>query len=537
MNHCPHKNGMTHSYQKLAAHGYNPFAASSILLIFTGESPMIETRLVVQTGSPIGTISPRLYGHFAEHLGRCCYDGLWVGTQQTTIPTYGGFRKDVVDALKAMPVPLLRWPGGCYADHYHWRDGIGEPSQRVRRLGLSCGLTVEDDNALGTHEFIALCRLLGAEPYLAGNMGSGSPQELCAWVEYCNASLNTTLAAERAANGSKQPFGVTLWGVGNENWGCGGSYDAESYAREYRRYATMLRHVDTTIQMVACGHDDAWNQQFLQTNQRYLGMVDHFSIHRYWIEGGPERDFTEAQYYTLLAEAHATEDFVQRTAGYIRDSLGSSTHRVGIALDEWGVWHPEARPWGPNNDLHREPITYEQAGTLRDALAVGIALEGFHHQCNLLTLANLAQIVNVLHAPVMTDGAALWVTPTYYALQLHTPHLGASALPVEVTDSVSLPGGEKPISAVTGTASASDNGLAVTLINRHYDQPASITLHVPGSRQVVSANLLTGDSPRAINSAHHPDSVKLTPFNVGADGSELWRVELPPHSMATIQFA
>src|SRR5215207_6456668 len=201
---------------------------------------MLETSLTVRSDAAIGTISPRLYGHFAEHLGRCCYDGLWVGTGRTDLPHYNGFRADVIDALKAMPVPMLRWPGGCYADHYHWRDGIGP--QRMQRLGMSCGLQVEDDNSLGTHEFMELCRLIGAEPYLAGNVGSGSPQELCDWLEYCNSTVKTTLSRERIANGASEPFGVRLWGVGNENWGCGGNYDAETYAREYRRYATMMRH-------------------------------------------------------------------------------------------------------------------------------------------------------------------------------------------------------------------------------------------------------------------------------------------------------
>ena len=323
--------------------------------------------------------------------------------------------------------------------------GVMALARSARRgLGLSCGLQVEDDNSLGTHEFMALCRLLGAEPYLAGNMGSGSAQELCDWVEYCNTAVNTTLMRERSANGSREPFGVTLWGVGNENWGCGGNYDAEIYAREYRRYATMLRHVDPKAQLVACGQEDEWNLQFLKTNSnpRHLELMDHFSIHRYWIHGGPELDFSEQQYYDLLAEADETEEFVSRTAGYLQDALGTSTHKVGIALDEWGVWHPEARPWGPDHEGYREPITYEQAGTMRDAVAVAIALEGFHHQCNVLTLANLAQIVNVLHAPVMTDGAAIWLTPTYYALQLHAAHLGATALPVEVTQGASLPGSE-----------------------------------------------------------------------------------------------
>jgi alpha-L-arabinofuranosidase len=491
---------------------------------------MIETTLFIRADSPVGTISPRLYGHFAEHLGRCCYDGLWVSTRQTTIPHYQGFRADVVDALKAMPVPMLRWPGGCYADHYHWRDGIGEPESRPVRLGMSCGLQVEDDNSLGTHEFIAFCRMIGAEPYLAGNMGSGSPQELCDWVEYCNASIQTTLAKERAANGSPAPFGVTLWGVGNENWGCGGHYDAESYAREYRRYATMLRHVDPAAQLVACGHEDEWNVLFLRTNQRYLDLVDHLSIHRYWVHSGTELEFSEQQYYALLAEAHETEQFIRRTADYVSDY---TSRRIGIALDEWGVWHPEARAWGPNSDLHRLPITYEQAGTLRDALAVGVALEGFHRQCDVLSMANLAQIVNVLHAPVMTEGAAMWVTPSYYAFQLHTPHLGATALPVEVVHGETLPGSE--ISAVTATASAQGSQMAVTLINRHYDQPASVVLKGVSATQLINGQVLTSDSPRAVNSAQHPDHVTPVALTAATDSPGQWRIELPPHSMATVQ--
>ncbi|MFN8528870.1 MAG: alpha-L-arabinofuranosidase C-terminal domain-containing protein [Anaerolineae bacterium] len=494
---------------------------------------MIETHFTVRVDSPIGTISPRLYGHFAEHLGRCCYGGLWLGTEQTAIPTYNGFRKDVVDALKAMPVPLLRWPGGCYADHYHWRDGIGEPAKRFRRLGLSCGLQVEDDNSLGTHEFIALCRLLGAEPYLAGNVGSGTHRN-CAIGWNIATRPQHILAAERVANGSRQPFGVTLWGVGNENWGCGGTYDAESYAREYRRYATMLRHVDPTIQLVACGHDDDWNQRFIATNARHLNMVDHFSIHRYWINGGPEIDFTEAQYYGLLAEADATEDFVTRTAGYLADALGSSDRHIGIALDEWGVWHPEARSWGPDA-CPREPVTYEQAGTLRDALAVGAALEGFHRQCNILSMANLAQIVNVLHAPVMTDGESMWVTPTYYALQLHTPHIGAAAIPVEVTHSQTMPGSET--SVVTATASSTQTGLSISFINRHYDQAASVRVNIAGTKQITRAQILTANSPHAVNSAQAPDHVTLSSLDVSADGDGQWCIDLPPCALATVQFA
>ncbi len=294
---------------------------------------MLETTLAIRADAPIATISPRLYGHFAEHLGRCCYDGLWVGADNRAIKHYGGFRADVVDALKAMPTPMLRWPGGCYADHYHWRDGIGAPAQRPVRLGLSCGLQVEDNNAIGTHEFLALCRMIGAEPYLAGNVGSGSVQELCDWLEYCNSAVSTTLARERAANGAAAPFGVKVWGVGNENWGCGGMYDADSYAREYRRYASMMRHVEPGAELVACGHDDAWNEIFFKTNQSkmHLGTVDHFSIHRYWLQSGTEADFSAEQYYALMQEADETEDFVVRTAKLAREYQRGpqDRHRAG----------------------------------------------------------------------------------------------------------------------------------------------------------------------------------------------------------------
>ena len=490
---------------------------------------MNDTTFVVDTSAPIGAISPRLYGHFAEHLGRCCYDGLFCDSE-SAISHENGFRTDVLAALRGLPVPLLRWPGGCYADHYHWRDGIGPREQRPVRLGMSCGLQVEDDNHLGTHEFLWLCQQIGAEPYLAGNVGSGTPQELCDWLEYCNTSVSTSLGRERAANGAPQPFGVKLWGVGNENWGCGGNYDAPSYAREYVRYATMLRHVDPGAELVICGHTDEWNAELLATvGARRADLVDHLSIHRYWITGGPETGFSEEDYYRLLAEADATEEFVQRSAQILRETMGDK-HRIGIALDEWGVWHPEARTWGPGEVDRRDPVTYEQANTLRDALAAAVALEGFHRQCNVLTLANLAQIVNVLQSVVMTEGPHIWLTPTYHALRLHAPHIGATALQVHTKAGASLPDGS---AAVSATASQRGDKLAVTVVNRHYDQAASVALgtDVGGS---ATGQLLAGPRADAGNSLAAPDAVAPAVLAVAKDGTRGWRVELPPHSMATI---
>ncbi|HEU5101291.1 MAG TPA: alpha-L-arabinofuranosidase C-terminal domain-containing protein [Roseiflexaceae bacterium] len=493
---------------------------------------MPDTTLTVRADAPIGMISPRLYGHFAEHLGRCCYDGLWVGTNRKDIPHRGGFRTDVIAALHALPVPMLRWPGGCYADHYHWRDGIGPADQRPVRLGMSCGLQVEDDNSLGTHEFLAFCAAIGAEPYLAGNVGSGTPQELCDWVEYCNTAVATTLGRERARNGAAAPFGVKLWGVGNENWGCGGNYEAATYAREYVRYATMLRHVDPNAELVVCGHEDAWNVDLLQTIGKHIGLVDHLSIHRYWVHGGPESEFGEADYYALLAEAEATEDFVKRTDAIIKDATGGK-RQIGIALDEWGVWHPEARQWGPGDVQRREPVTYEQANTQRDALAVAVALEGFHRQCHVLSLANLAQIVNVLQAPIMTDGARMWLTPTYHALRMHTPHIGAAALPIDVAGGENLPDGS---SAVSATASRTDEQVAVTVTNRHYHKSASVRIACADAPEHATGQVLAADSPRAGNSAGAPDQVAPAALSVQPDGRGGWRIELPPHALATVVF-
>lgn len=489
---------------------------------------MNDATLSVRADAPIGTISPRLYGHFAEHLARCCYDGLFVGAS-SAIPHQRGFRTDVLAALKALPVPLLRWPGGCYADHYHWRDGIGPASERPVRLGMSCGLQVPDDNSLGTHEFLWLCAQLDAEPYLAGNVGSGTPQELCDWLEYCNTAVPTTLAKLRAANGHPAPFGVRLWGVGNENWGCGGGYDAPGYAREYVRYATMLRHVDPSAELVVCGHDDAWNVSLLATAGRHAELIDHLSIHHYWTGGGSEAGFGADEYDALLAEADSTEAFVRRTAAIIRDATGGR-RPIGIALDEWGVWHPEARAWGPGDVPRREPVTYEQAGTLRDALAAAVALEGFHRQCRVLTLANLAQVVNVLHAPVMTDGARMWLTPTYHALRMHAPHIGAEALPVALEHGAALRGGAPAVSA---TASRTARGVAVTLINRHYTEPARVRLRCPDAPAHAAGALLAAAADSQ-NSAERPDNVAPAALAAPADGPGQWVLELPPHALATV---
>ena len=499
---------------------------------------MIEAS--VQIGAdPIGRVSPRLYGTLAEHLGRCCYDGLWVGPS-SQIPNVEGFRTDALEALRDLPMPLVRWPGGCYADHYHWRKGIGNPAERLTTLGTSCGLAVADSNALGTHEFLRFCDLTGAEPYVCGNVGSGSVQELCDWVEYVNSDVDTSLARERAANGRPEPGHVRLWGVGNETWGCGGNFDAAAYAQEYLRYATMLRHIDPNVELVAVGLEDDplpesgldpdWNVRFLTALGPSVSLVDHLSVHRYWIRGGPEADFDETNYYALLAEADATEALIERTARTI-GAMAPTSHRIGIALDEWGVWHPEARDWGPGDVPRRHPTTFEQAGTLRDALAAAAALEVFHRQCSVLSMANLAQTVNVLHALLVTDGAACVKTPTYHVFSLHSPHIGAQAYRAQVTTDIKLPTGR---SAVSATASRSERGAAVTLMNRHFDRAITTGVRAAGMA-VKRARVLAADAANAVNSQQTPDRVAPRPLEVSRSSEGEFTFTLPAHSLATIE--
>ncbi len=494
---------------------------------------MNRTTLEVRPDEPIGTISPRLYGWFAEHLGRSCYGGLWVGRDCQDIPHTGGFRNDVLAALRGLPVPMIRWPGGCYADHYHWQDGIGPSTERPRRLGMSCDLQVEDDNGLGTHEFMQLCSMLGAEPYLAGNVGTGTPQELCDWLEYCNSRQRTTLTERRASNGAREPFNVRLWGVGNETWGCGGNYDPVTYAHEYRRYATMLRHVDRRAELVVVGHHDDWNTKLLEALADHPYLIDHLSIHPYFFRGGAEVGFSVDDYYALLAEVCEIEETIRRTAAII-DSVFGGRQQIGIAVDEWGVWHPEVRDFGPGAAQGRRPVTYEQASTLRDALTSALVLAAFHRQCNRVSLANQAHIVNLLQAPVMTEGNRMWCTPNYHVMRLHTPHIGAIAVPIEHTTGDSLPNGTPAVSATASRATAS---LAVTVVNAHFDRPARVHLRGCTSSRTASAQIVAAESAEAMNTADDPNHVQAKPLEVHPDGTDGWSVELPPHAVATLMFA
>jgi alpha-N-arabinofuranosidase len=495
---------------------------------------MSRSTVVVNTGEPIGRISPLLYGHFAEHLGRCCYDGLWVGPD-SRIPNVHGFRTDVVDALKRVGIPLLRWPGGCFADTYHWREGIGPRENRPRTVAESCGEVSVEPNEVGTHEFIALCRELGAEPYLAGNVGSGTPQELMDWVHYCNATVDTSLVRERIANGHPEPMNVKYWGVGNESWACGGNYDALDYAKEFKRYATFIKQVDASVHLVACGdHDPNWNMKVVEANRNHLHLMDHISIHRYW-SAGPATGFTEAEYYQLQRGPDVVERDIRATDDMLR-FFEDGQHHVGIAFDEYGVWHPEA--------TFRN--AFEAPSTICDAVTAAGVFDVFHRWSHRLTMANIAQVVNVLQALVQTQGDQMWLTPTYHAFALYTPHRGAQAVKTEIqsapTREMPAVHGKFPIpkidpgtlSMLSASASVRDNAVVVSLSNRSYDSAQEVEIVFNGDTPAAGyVSTLSGDAPNAVNSVEDPERVGICRGDAVVRGNKL-TVTLPPCSVQTV---
>lgn len=354
-------------------------------------------RLAIYTDGDGPVINRHIYGHFAEHLGRCIYDGIWVG-ETSSIPNTRGIRNDIAAALRRINIPNLRWPGGCFADDYHWRDGIGPREARAHRVNTHWGNVIES-NAFGTHEFLDLCRQLGCEPYICGNMGSGTVQEMRDWLEYMTFAGDSTLPRERRKNGQDAPWDITYWGVGNENWGCGGNMRAEFYADEYRRYATYCRHFNEgKLFRIAGGpHDEDyhWTEVLMR---EAAACMEGLSLHYYsliqWNDKKSATQFDRSQWFTLLKKALFMDPIISQHSA-IMDQYDPGK-RVALIVDEWGAWHA-AEP-GTN------PAFLYQQNTLRDAVLAGVTFHIFHNHCDRVRMANIAQTVNVLQALILTEG-------------------------------------------------------------------------------------------------------------------------------------
>lgn len=481
-------------------------------------------KVTVLLDEPIGTINPNLYGHFVEHLGSCIYDGVWVGRQLC---------EQVVQKLRRVSVPVLRWPGGCFADNYHWRDGIGPYADRPRRVNTSWG-NVIDDNSFGTHEFMRLCRALGARPYLAGNVGSGSPAELRDWVEYCNHPGGSTLSDERAANGDRQPFGVRYWGVGNEAWGCGGHFTPEQYAEEYRRFATFMRDVGTPPHLIACGpdaNDLDWTERFfcqLQRQQRFK-RIHGYAAHYYCGSAGTATQFTEGQWYELLYKATLMETLITQQR-QLMDRFDPG-RKIDLIVDEWGTWHPPT----PG----RNPAFLWQQNTLRDALVAGLTLDIFNRHADKLAMANIAQTVNVLQALLLTEGDRVITTPTYHVFDLYQHHQGGQSLRVEVDASPVLinEGPEmRRLASLSGSASRRQNTLTLTLVNVRLGEQIEAQITMRGaSAAVVQQRSLTHIQMMAHNSFEIPETVVPTRAVVRDADASSFHVVIPAQSVNAIE--
>ncbi len=471
-----------------------------------------ERRVEIRTAEEIGRIRPELHGQFAEHLGSCIYGGLWLGKD---------YRRQAVDYLRALEIPVLRWPGGCFADDYHWRDGIGPAAKRPKSVNLHWGKYVED-NSFGTHEFIRLCRLIRTEPYLAGNVGTGTPQELRDWMEYCNHPAGSSLSDERAANGSPEPFGVRYWGVGNENWGCGGQMTPEEYAAHYRRFSTFLRGFgDARPFLIACGpsrNDLDWSRRFLDAMGRRLGQIQGFAMHFYSRGRDYATQFTvDAMQEQLSSFAGLEKAILDQRA--LLDKYDPKRN-VGLMVDEWGVWDrmvPE--------EEKRYGRLWQQI-TMRSAVAAALGLNVFHRQADKLIMGNLAQMVNVLHALLLTEGDRTVRTSTYYVWELMKPHRGKTAVRVENPDTAPL--------GLSVSASRQEKELVLTFVNPKHDAAVTVNCTLAGSTAAGgSARILHHQDLNACNTFDQPDRIVPRPHPVSATGSAI-RLELPPLSVATV---
>jgi alpha-N-arabinofuranosidase len=483
----------------------------------------MKTTLLIHAQDDIGRIRPELHGHFLEHLGTGVYGGIWVG-KDSPVPHVGGIRRQALDDLRALGIPVLRWPGGCFADHYHWRDGIGPAERRPRRVNLWWGSAVEE-NSFGTHEFMELCRLLGATPYLAANVGSGTPGEGHDWLEYCNFPSGTTLSDERASNGHPEPFAVRYWGVGNESWGCGGHMSAEECAALYCRYATYFPAYGGTVPALIAvgpeGHNLDWTRRFLDCYwhaRKYRPPLHAIAMHFYFWGKETSLAYTVEAMREQLAQCDQMERAIMEQRALIDTfPVDPRTGRAGLIIDEWGTWDKSDREVEETHGL------FWQQNTMRDALAAGLALNAFHRQAAHLTMCNLAQMVNVLQAPILAHGASCARTPTYYAFLLNRSHRGKASLRTEFT---------APVSA----SASRDNGqLALTVVNPDPGESFALRCVVEGERPAsVRGVILHHPGWNACNEPGKPEAVAPADFPVELRGEEITGT-IPPLSLISLE--
>ncbi|HEY1019869.1 MAG TPA: alpha-L-arabinofuranosidase C-terminal domain-containing protein [Sediminibacterium sp.] len=502
-----------------------------LLAISFSLSAAAQNTITLQADKGKEIINKNIYGHFAEHLGHCIYGGMYVGENNQKIPHKDGIRLDVISALKKLKVPVLRWPGGCFADTYHWKDGVGPKDKRPSMLNVWWG-NVKEDNSFGSNEFLNMCEVLGAEPYLSGNIGSGSPQELSDWVAYTtHPNGSSPMTDYRKQNGRANPWEVKYWGLGNEAWGCGGNMKPEYYANIYRQYATFMTNGNKKIYKIASGASDAdynWTEVLMRDIPH--NMLDAVGVHHYsvinWNKKSSAKDFTEEDYYTTMQRALDMEELVVKHSA-IMDKYDPKK-RVAMVVDEWGGWY-EVEP-GTNG-----AFLYQQ-NTMRDAMIAGTTLNTFNNHCDRVKMANLAQIVNVLQAVILTDEEKMILTPTYHVMEMYNVHQDATMLPITVNSKDYKMGKEK-LKAISASASKDKNGLThISLVNIDAHEAQEVTINISGSDySSVTGRILTSDKLQNHNSFANPEKIKPASFTGAALSGSNLKLTVPPFSVVVLE--
>ncbi len=497
-------------------------------------------KLFINENKKLGKINDDIYGHFSEHLGRCIYEGLYVG-EDSDIPNVNGMRTDVVEALKEMKIPVLRWPGGCFADEYHWKDGIGPKENRKRMINTHWGGVLED-NSFGTHEFMELCEQLGCKSYVNGNVGSGTVQEMSEWIEYMTFDGISPMADLRKKNGREKPWKVDYFGVGNESWGCGGNMTPEYYGNLYRRYQTFVRDYSgkNNTQKICCGasgDDYNWTEKILQTTYDHTpehmhGLMDGLSVHYYTIPGegwdnkGSATDFDTDDWFCTLNKAYNIEQVIKKHC-YIMDQYDPEK-KIGMIIDEWGCWF-DVEP-GTN------PGFLYQQNTMRDALVACISLNIFNKNCDRVKMANLAQLVNVLQSVILTEGDKMLLTPTYHVFRMYKNHQNAQLLE-SFAETTQIGNDSYQVPNISESVSMDENGnINITLGNLSPDTANTIEVQFADKKSgEIAASILTGNMAD-YNTFDSPESLKELPFtdySVGENGNIT--LTLPPCSVIQME--
>lgn len=505
--------------------------SSIAFFLFLAITVCAQTSVVLQADQGKETINKNIYGHFAEHLGHCIYDGFYVG-DTSAIPNVNGVRKDIIEALRKLKVPMLRWPGGCFADTYHWKDGIGAKSKRPVMVNRWWG-GITEDNSFGTHDFLEMCEAIGAEPYLAGNVGSGTVQELADWVQYVNFDGMSPMSQLRRQNGRNNPWNVKMWGVGNEVWGCGGNMTPEHYANIYRQYATFMTdwtNSDRLFRVVSGANVDDYHWTEVMMRDIPRQMLEGVALHHYsfveWTNKGSATDFTEEQYFATIKRALYMDELVTRHST-IMDRYDPAK-RTALVVDEWGGWY--------NVEPGTNPGFLYQQNTMRDAMIAGVTLNIFNNHCDRVRAANLAQTVNVLQAVILTDKERMILTPTYHVMEMYNVHQDATLIPVSIVSKEYVLNGQK-IPAVSVSASKNKNGVThISLVNVDARNQQEVTVNLrDGNYASVSGRILSSARLQDYNSFETPGKIKPVVFNGFKKSGDQLRITLPPFSVVVIE--